>query len=284
MPCRVRGSCCCRGQAPSRALVERCAARGGPHVGRDIARRGPVPGTQRVPAAASAEEARGGIDVETTHVDHEDADHREGPIVKGGLAVRRLVLRGERIPIEVGERGLAATDFHVALIGQRVRAGVGPEQAGEVEQVAVRGRRSRRRSGRKAARVGHLRDPDRRRKPAKRVAFIVSERIPESREAAERRPVGRGQLREPLRCLIVQDLDRNSPPENPRYRSSRGRFREHAADHVVARNAHAPEAAGGHRGDRVLVTAVHHLQIVEGQRPLSSPSSPKGQTRSSSNT
>ena len=85
--------------------------------------------------------------MEAVHVHDEDAHHRERAVVKGRLSVGRLVLRRERVAVEVGEGGLAAADFEVGLVGERVHARVGAEEAREVEQVAV-GRRDRRsRSG-----------------------------------------------------------------------------------------------------------------------------------------
>ena len=46
----------------------------------------------------------------------------ERAVVQRGLAVGELVVGGERIAVEVGERGLRAADRGVARVGERDRA------------------------------------------------------------------------------------------------------------------------------------------------------------------
>ena len=60
--------------------------------------------------------------------DDRDAHHRERAVVQRRRAVGRLVLHRERIAVEVSPHRLAAADVGVALIGERVDAGVGAQE------------------------------------------------------------------------------------------------------------------------------------------------------------
>ena len=76
-----------------------------------------------VPRDTVDEEARRRVDVEPSHVHHDDAHHRERTVVQRRRTGRRLVLHGERVAIEVGEGGLAPPDLRIGLVGEGVDAG-----------------------------------------------------------------------------------------------------------------------------------------------------------------
>ena len=151
----------------------------------------PRAGVAPVIVTSSTSRPEAGSVCRRSRIDQRDAHHRERAIVERRLAVGELIVGGERIAVEVRERGLRAADVGVARVGERVELGVAHREPDQIEQVAVR--RSKRVGRlRKAARVVGLGHRDLAGEPAQRRPVVVGERGLQAREAAEVLPsVGR---------------------------------------------------------------------------------------------
>ncbi len=153
------------------------------------------------------QDPRGGIAVEAVHVDEEDAHHAERPVVERGLAVGELVVGGEGVVVEVGQRRRGAADGAVGVIGEREDGRVRAGQPQQIEEVAPRVADGVAGGLRVAADVGRLGDPDGAREPAQRRHVVVGERLLDRAEPGERGAVGGGELRQPLLGGVVDLVD-----------------------------------------------------------------------------